>query len=168
MDRATDTLYITSNKFDERTQALVKIARLKGLAVVPHSPVDSKDPYVIYLGIQLQNWWPVVDFILDVRPCPNILPSESRDRAIVRESVEMVFRNAFDIGMFHQLYQPHLYKDGMVLPYGEPTLLDIAIGSFADTPIGEMFQWVRPLSQAVDDAIGGGLAHTMDRQLVAV
>lgn len=167
MDRATDTLYISTNKFDERTHALIRVAKLKGLNVVPHSPTNSKTPYVIYLGIQLQHWWPIVDFILDVRPCPNILPSESRERAIMRESVEMVFRNGFDIGMFHQLYQPQLTDNGLKLINGAPTLLDIAISSYADTPCGEMFRWVKPLRQAVDEYINQ-TTHTTEGQLFAV
>lgn len=171
MDRATDTVYIANNRFDEQTHALLRIAKLKGLHVVPQSATtNANDLSIIYLGIQMTGWWPAVDLILDVRPYPNLLPADSRSRGIMRESVNLVFKDAFNIGMFHQLYQPRLGAKGLQLPNGSPTILDAAIASFANTPVGEMFSWIAPLRGAVDAMtapIADDLSDTIYGQLAS-
>ena len=109
---------------------------------------DAKCATIVYRGVQVFGFWPSVEYLLDVRPYPNLLPSTVRERAIVRTSADLVLSQPMHIGQFHTLY---VRANGDTeIPGTSPSLLDVAIASFKETPIAETFPWVDRLASRVD------------------
>lgn len=168
MDRTTDAIYIADTKFDEQMLCLALVAKIKGLRLIPTQlePV-AKNPAIIYRGVQVQGWWPCVDYLLDVRPYPNLLPNSVQQRAIVRTSVDLILSQPFYIGQFHQLYAKQGNTDGCIeLPHATPLLLDIAIASYEHTPVADTFPWVKPLADAVNDEIASILPDQTEEEIL--
>ena len=167
MDRTTDAVYVADTKFDERMLCLDRVTKIKGLRLIPRAFESvTNHPTIVYRGVQVQGWWPCVEYLLDVRPFPNLLPSSVQERAIIRASVDLILRQPLYIGQFQQLYARQLKANSAItLPYNTPLLLDIAIASYEHTPLAETFPWIEPLATAVDREITRQLTHQSEEEI---
>ena len=144
-------------------RCLARIARLKNLKLVPVAMREVQGASIVYRGIQVYGFWPSVEYLLDVRPYPNLLPNTVWERAIVRTSASLVLDQPMYIGQFHALY---IQNNGdIAVPGVTPTLLDIAIASYKDTPMSETFPWVDDLANAVDLLIAHNNTDSNEKQI---
>lgn len=140
MDRDADIIYLDTRGCDEQAKRLmVAVCRMKGLEVRPfvqNEKANGYSPSAMYRGIRIDGAWPIIEFLNDIRPAPELYPGEPQHRGFIRSVTDkLIFvpDEAVRISTLAAL-DPYM-KDGrkILLPSLErPSLVDLAIACIAN------------------------------------
>lgn len=138
MDCANSLLIDHRGTLTPATTFLRLLSLLKGLnpktVLLPDTILT---PAIEHRGVQIQGFWPAVHYLLDLRPFPELLPTTPSKRGIIASLTELVLTDAGYLGEVAPLY---FHSNQLVNRH--PTLLDVAVASYHDTPLIEPFPWI--------------------------
>lgn len=156
MDRANDVVYIDLvGTIEPMHIFLTWLARFKGLRTEVIETAADRSPAIVFQGIQIEGFWPCVDFLLDTRPYPDILPDTPGKRAVIRSLTERVLSNAACLGEIATYYNSYR---GTALP-PQSTLLDLAVAAQASSPAAHRYPWAITIAELVDRRINAHRDH---------
>lgn len=147
MDRANDVVYIDFTGVVDPTHIfLAWLARVKGLRTSVVETNAARSPAIVYQGIQIEGFWPCVDFLLDARPYPDVLPDTPGKRAVVRSLTERILADPTTLGEIAVYY---LTPQGPELP-ARLTLMDLAVVAQSFTLHTHRYPWLSSIARQVD------------------
>ena len=120
MDSSSDTVFVYGNCEFGRLIRLV--AKYKGLST---ADLDSAyvTPSVRHRNITMCGAWPIIDYLLDVVPYPDLMPETPAKRGVMRSLVNSLFNEQVGIPEFKELCVGNSVKACA----RRTTLLDLAL-----------------------------------------
>lgn len=148
MDRTT--CVIDAGSTSEVVRTLIElIAGTRNLETTSGTlPGSVLSPAVQHRMIQIEGFWPVVDYLIEIKPWPVILPDTPEERAAMRTLTELIILRPQELGGIR-----HLYLDRSTA-FGALRLLDLAVAAYADVPdVADRHPWVHFVREGVDSAV---------------
>ena len=144
----------TANCSPEAGRFLYLLAGVKGLRTEIYKDNPRKPPALRHRNNHIEDFWPMVMFLMDLRPWPPLLPNSVQQRGAMITFVNAVLNRGGPSPDLLNLYRNNKtpYLNGDL----HPTLIDLAILAHfqMQPPESEADEaWVRRLLVAVDSYI---------------
>lgn len=149
MDHQHHLLLDSNGTLTPATTFIRLLGRIKGLhTTAAELPGVTLTPAIEYRGIQIQGFWPAVNYLLDIRPYPELLPDTPDKRGIARSLTEMILTETACLGQLAALYQtqpPHAL--------GHMSLVDLAVAVYSDTLFSARYPWIDTVAENLEQFI---------------
>jgi len=152
MDRRTVLINAPKGDVTLAATLLDLLAQYKGLTTAFYDMSPSSEACVEHDRFRTSGFWPSADFIMDLRPHPQVLDPEVRARGAIRSTTHKLLTDAK-----HLAGLGPLYTDEGVPKHGRPlTLIDITVASYESTPYAARHRWVKLVHRYVSRMIDEG------------
>lgn len=117
---------------------LTLLCRIKGLKPAPGIVHDCQlDVAVEHRRVPIQGLWPCVDYLMRIRPYPNLNPDTPERCAVIHSLIDLIW---FDPNNLDRVAP--LYLDPDFLPFNHPCLLDLAVAAHTFSPFAPDRGWI--------------------------
>lgn len=125
---------------------LALLAQAKWLEPIFVELDDARlDPAIRYKDVQIEGFWPSVNYLLEIRPYPELLPDTPERRGAVRSLTELIKSDPSQLEELGLYYSAS--STGFMTP--RPLLVDFAVAAYASEKTLERLPWTSRTRDAV-------------------
>ena len=150
MDRSTHVVYVDFCGTNDRVARFLQyLIGVKGLAIQPTTLSATCCPAIVFRGVQIEGFWPIINHIWDVVRYPDLMPDTPGKRGLVMSFVEQLLLTDTCPTKFAELYTDNAKSGKFMGGKQTPNLLDLAVASSVAQGCKSMPPFIPPLIKAL-------------------
>lgn len=141
MAESTNVILLDPTHCNDRFLAFItQLAEVKGSRIEISTFASEHPPSAIIRGHQVDGTWPIINYLLELMPYPELLPASPAHRAIIRTAVDRVLTHNV---VLDDLLVYYLRNNRPVTIPKMVTLLDFALAACTDAD--EEHPWIEEI-----------------------